>query len=304
MSCIRFSPSASITPTKEGILLRSDLGTFQVTGADVGAFLDEMVPLLDGSRDREGLVEALPGYSPRSVRSLLDMLESHGLVERVPEAEARERFAGQEGFLRKWVKDAEGPTRRLAEARALMLGDGPWGRVAADRLVAAGVGAVDVASVAAEQGARALDEEDAMSAQGRFALLLVAVDPADAEGAERVARFAHRAKLVSLWSYRAGEQIVLGPLVVPGQTACRVCAMVEALNPGLTPPAEAIAGPRGEIMDELLGHLVAMEALKVLSGYTFSMLGGRMRIQDCASFASTLHTLVRLPWCRVCGAGV
>ena len=63
MPSIRLSRSASITPTDVGVLLRSDLGAFQLTGSDVGAFLERMVPLLDGSRDREAIVEALADYS-------------------------------------------------------------------------------------------------------------------------------------------------------------------------------------------------------------------------------------------------
>jgi bacteriocin biosynthesis cyclodehydratase domain-containing protein len=56
-------------------------------------------------------------------------------------------------------------------------------------------------------------------------------------------------------------------------------------------------------MGQLLGHLVAMEALKVLSAYTPSRLGGRFLIQDLARLETSHHTLVRLPWCKVCGEG-
>jgi hypothetical protein len=45
-----------------------------------------------------------------------------------------------------------------------------------------------------------------------------------------------------------------------------------------------------------------MEAIKVLSGYTRETLGGRVLIQDLGTFETRIHTLVRLPWCRVCGA--
>jgi bacteriocin biosynthesis cyclodehydratase domain-containing protein len=56
-------------------------------------------------------------------------------------------------------------------------------------------------------------------------------------------------------------------------------------------------------MGQLLGQLVAMEALKVLSAYTPSRLGGRLLIQDLSTFETSRHTLVRLPWCRCCGEG-
>ena len=60
-------PSASVTPTEVGILLRSDLGTFQLTGSDMKVFVSQIAPLLDGTRNREEIAGALPGYSQASV---------------------------------------------------------------------------------------------------------------------------------------------------------------------------------------------------------------------------------------------
>src|SRR5205814_1791464 len=51
----------------------------------------------------------------------------------------------------------------------------------------------------------------------------------------------------------------------------------------------------------LLGHLVALEALKLLSTYTPSSLRGRMLIQDLVSLETTTHTIIRMPWCEICG---
>jgi hypothetical protein len=102
---------------------------------------------------------------------------------------------------------------------------------------------------------------------------------------------------MTLWSHASQAGLVMGPLVVPDETASRVCASVDALNPGLAGAGEASA-----VAMELLGHLTAMEALKVLTGYTSSTLGGRVVLLDAVTLESTYHTLVRLPWCRVCGA--
>jgi molybdopterin-synthase adenylyltransferase len=92
---------------------------------------------------------------------------------------------------------------------------------------------------------------------------------------------------------------VIGPLTIPGKTTCRVCAESLAVNPRRDArPAE---GPRAAIMARLLGHLVALEVLAIVSGYTETKLGGRALIQDLTTFETKLATLVRLPWCRVCG---
>ncbi|WP_437808527.1 TOMM precursor leader peptide-binding protein [Sorangium sp. So ce1078] len=331
MPRIRLSRSASVTPTDVGVILRSDLGAFQLTGADVGAFLERMVPLLDGSRDREALVEALADYSRQSVIAFLDLLEARGLVEPAPGAAPsadRERLRGQGEFLRRWSSAPEQAAQRLAAARVLVVGLEPWGAAAALALAAAGISAlrlIDAApgstpsrrgAVAArireraplcrvdESPAAALLSDDLLAPDERPHLLVAAARGDDAELLERVARFGHRARIASLFAHLAGTAAVLGPLVFPGETACRVCAMAEALSPlpaaarGADEPA-----PHAGAMGQLLGQLVAMEALKVLSAYTPSRLGGRLLIQDLSTFETSHHTLVRLPWCRGCGEG-
>ncbi|WP_437965053.1 TOMM precursor leader peptide-binding protein [Sorangium sp. So ce260] len=352
MPSIRLSRSASVTPTDVGVILRSDLGAFQLTGADVGAFLERMVPLLDGSRDREALVEALADYSRQSVLAFLDLLEARGLVEPAPGAAPsadRERLRGQGEFLRRWSSTPEQAAQRLAAARVLVVGLEPWGAAAALALATAGISALRLIDArdgavgprgAAAAGARgqaarargstpsrrgavaarireraplcrvdegpaaALLSDDLLAPDERPHLLVAAVRGDDAELLERVARFGHRARIVSLFAHLAGTAAVLGPLVFPGETACRVCAMAEALSPlptaarGADEPA-----PHAGAMGQLLGQLVAMEALKVLSAYTPSRLGGRLLIQDLSTFETSHHTLVRLPWCRGCGEG-
>lgn len=340
MPCIRLSPSASVTRTDAGVILRSDLGTFQITGPDVGGFLDQMVPLLDGSRDQEALVQALAGFSRSSVTAFLDLLKERGLVEAVPDDAGRWR--GQEAFFRAWSAVPAEVMVRLARARVLIVGLEPWGATAAIELAAAGIGALhlidegatqpeDLAllrsrgeaalaaprrrALAARIGEQApwcrveesqievLDATDAVIASGPWSLLVAAVPGGDAGRIERVARLAHRAGIVSLWSHLTETTAVLGPLVTPGGTACRICATVEALNPSLAEPRSPLPGPLAAARGQLLGHMVAMEALRVISGYTPSELGGRLLIEDFTTLETSLQTLVRLPRCRVCRGG-
>jgi hypothetical protein len=335
---LRISPSAGVTPTDAGVILRSDLGTFRIEGADARAFLDRVVPLLDGSRDREAIVQALAGYSRPSVTALLDLLAERGLIEEVPDAATR--WSGPARFFRSWSSAPPGAMARLAGARVLVVGLEPWGAAAAIELAAAGVGALhsiddgavsprDVALVrrggeavlgsarrealgailraeapwcrAEGSATEALD--DVMAAREGWSLLVAAEPEGDPDPLERVARLAHRAGVVSLWSRLGGTTAVLGPAVAPGRTACRICATVDALQPPLAQPSLPAPALQEGVMGQLLGHLVAMEALRVLSAYARSELFGRLLVEDLTTMETSLHTLVRLPRCRVCGEG-
>jgi hypothetical protein len=285
VTLIRLSRSATITPTPAGVLLRSDLGTFQITGADAGTFLTKLAPLLDGSRDRDAISAALAEYSSASVERFLDMLDVRGLIEEVPSHDHTEHGRGQLEFFQRWSADGPGAWTRLAEARVLVAGAEPWGEVAARELAASGIGEIDRFEGTVREPERSL--------------VVAAVCSDDGAEIERIARSAHRAGVRTLWSHLEGSSAVLGPLTVPFRTACRVCAESSAVNPRLgAPPAE---GPRAAIMARHLGHLVALEVLAIVSGYAETRLGGRALIQDLTTFETTLATLVRLPWCRVCG---
>ena len=286
MTPIQLTCSASVTTTSAGVIIRSDLGTFQVAGADAQAFLTRIVPLLDGSRDRGAVIAALGGYAPESVSRFLDRLVERGLVEEVADPDRDEPRRGQLEFLRRWSVAPSAALERLASARLLLAGYEPWGDVAVAELRAAGIGAID----RLEEG----------KIDVGTSLLIPALAPEDVAEAGRVAGIAHRAGVRTLWSHLDGARAVIGPFTVPGRTACRICASAEALNPPLS--ERTAHGPRTAIMARLLGHLVATEVVKIVSGYTRSMLGGRILIQDLVTFETRLHTLVRLPWCRVCGA--
>lgn len=294
MSCIRLNPSVSVTPTHIGVFLRSDLQALELTGANASIFVQDVVPLLDGSRDREAILEALGECAGGGMAALLDLLEKRGLLEPVGDEPASERLRGQEEFFRKWTGDPFRTSSMLREARLLFAGHAPWSATAAAELAAAGVGHIEGPMGASEA-------EEAMAAGGPWSLVLAAAAPDDVEEIAFIARAAHRAKLVSLWAHLAGTKAILGPLVDPGQTACRACAAAEALNPPFGGLESIGATPKTQSMEQLLGCLVALEALKVLSGYTFSELGGRLLMQDLAGFDSCAYTLVRIPWCRICG---
>jgi hypothetical protein len=281
---VRLSPNISITRTALGVAFRSDLAAYRVGGPDAIAVAERVVPLLDGTRDEDGVVTALSGYSRASVLALLDWLRQRQLLD---DRESDESPAAQ--VFRASKMDAGEALQRIWRARVMVFGAVPCGRVAAAELRAAGVSTVDFS-----------EHVESVLVRGPWSLVLSALPPSDACGMEALSRAAHRAGAASLWGHLSGQKAFLGPLVTPGHTACRVCAAVEALNPALV-GGTAIDGVLAEIAARRLGHMLAMEAVRVLSAYAPSALGGRLLVEDLATCETTLHTLVRLPTCRVCG---
>ncbi len=335
------------------MLLRSDLGTFQLHGADIQMFVDAMVPLLDGSKDKEAVADALGQFSRQSVLAFLDLLEQQGLVEPAPDESGNERWRGQEAFFRKWTDQPEEVAKRLRAARVLIAGLEPWGVVAAAELAASGIGALhllddgqitpdDLLSIRTwnsrhlgRSRAGALVEtlteaspwcgvtvgslplivdRDPAPEDTRWDLIIGALAGDELRLLHFLARFAHRAKVQSLFGYLDGLDAVAGPAVVPGQTACWNCARLRQLaNADHPEAAHALQAslfserPRSRSrtylapMASLLGHLLALEAVKIISRYTPSHLTGRLLIQNLVTLETSLHTVVRMPWCDICG---
>lgn len=357
MPLIRLSRSAGLTTTETGVLLRSDLGTFQLEGRDVQRFLAALTPHLADWQEQDALVAALGDYSPASVLSLLLLLQENGLLESrqtlddsAPEAE---RWRGQEGFFRKWTEDPAGAMRRLRQARVLMVGLEPWGIVAAAEMAASGLGALhlldagevrpaDLLSVRAwdrhhlglpradalrgvlaEQapwcsvtsapllvdGASALQAPDA-----DWDLILVALPGDDLRSLRAAARYAHASGRTSLYGHIEGLDAVLGPGVVPGQTACWDCCRLRLLANADQPEtahdlqaallADSPAARERTYLAPMaatLGHLMALEAVKIVADYTPSGLIGRLSTLSLVTLKTEQHKVIRMPWCETCG---
>lgn len=355
MTRIRLSPSASITPTETGVLLRSDLGTSRLDGADVRVFVTGIVPLLDGTREPGEVAAALPGYASESVLGLLELLRQRGLVEPVPDGPGLDLHAAQERFFQGWQLPAGEGSARLRRSRVLIAGLSPWGAVAACELAAAGVGtlhllddlaigpddllavrqwgpaslgrlrrdalhatlaeiAPDCAVTTAPLAPAVIGDRLTVDPEGPWDLILTGLTADDLFLLRKVSGFAQRQGVRSLYGHVDGFEAWIGPAVVPGETACWNCFRLRRLANADFPAAahelDASLGgtpaePRSRAwlapMAPLAGHLLALEALQLLAGYTQSRLPGRVRIHNLVTGESTLHGLVRMPWCEMCG---
>ena len=348
MKKIRLSPSASITTTHSGVVLRSDLGTFQLQGEDVRLFVTNIVPLLDGTRDAAEVAAALPGYSAESVTNFLTLLQYKGLVEPVPESDRR---LAEERFFQKWGFQEGAALGQLAQARIAVIGLEPWGANAAIELAAAGVkhlqlfdnltvSADDILGVRAfttadlgrqrrdavrDAIARVADDaevtiggivitDDRFTLDGTFDLLVTGLDRDDVYLLRRIAQYAHDQRVRTLHGHLDGFEAWIGPAVVPGDTACWNCFRLRRLGAAdhvqsaheidaslSAAPNESRARAFLAPMAGQAGQALAMQAIKLLTGYGEPRLPGRFLVQNLVTGESALHKVLRMPWCDVCG---
>ncbi len=349
MKNIRLSPSASITTTQSGVVLRSDLGSFQLHGEDVRLFVAEIVPLLDGTRDAAAVAASLSGYSAQSVTNFLDLLQQKGLVENVPGSDRR---LAEDRFFQKWGRGDGAALAQLAEARVVVAGLEPWGAVTAIELAAAGIRRIHlmddrttseddvigvraltladrgkprydavreaIARVAADArvttSSRIIGADDRFSLDEPFDLLVTGLNGDDVYVLRRIASFTHGQRLTSLHGHLDGFESWVGPVVVPGQTACWNCFRLRRLGAAeyvqaaheidaslSASPGESRARSYLAPMAGIAGHSMAMEAIKLLTQYTDAVIPGRLLIQNLVSGENAWHKVLRMPWCDVCG---
>jgi ribosomal protein S12 methylthiotransferase accessory factor len=347
MSGLRLRPSVAVLTTEGGALLRSDLRTLELSGRDASVVVAHLVPLLDGTRARSELAAALDGYSQASVFALLDTLGEYGMLE-----EADERndpaYGLQQEFLSRVAMDPGEAWRRLREGGVGIVGLEPWGVAAALQLARSGLAKItlvddrppseyDIGLRALPTGGSGSPRSDVLARQiermlpdcdprtGRLDelatvisddldLVVVATSIDDTRVLNDVANATHKLGVPSLHAHVEGLDAVLGPFVVPGETACWNCYRLRRLgnadDPGsaykvqrgvegatFTPRAHPHLLP----MPDLLGNLLALESLKIISHYNQSQLAGRVLVQNLVTLVTSVHSVVRLPWCEVCG---
>lgn len=148
----------------------------------------------------------------------------------------------------------------------------------------------------------------------KWDFVLGAVSADDLFLLKSIASFSHRTGIRSTYGCLEGLNAIVGPTVEPGQTACWNCCRLRQLaNTNNPETMHALhtsllkQSPKFRThtylapMPSLLGHLLALEVLKLISKYTVSNLVGRILVQNLVTLETTLHTVIRMPWCEICG---
>lgn len=201
-------PWYRLLETPNGLLLEHGRSTVSFGGAAATQLLPALLPLLDGERTVDEIVETLGRPVAPAVENALDLLDRHGVLTDGPSPASRRltRVERTALFLAQVaLQSPERITARLAAARVLLEGDAELAAAAARLLRRSGVTCTQpgdaaptfVATAAARAGDPLLDRRNALVLeQGAPWLPFGCFD---------------------------GTSAVVGPLVVPGETACYRC---------------------------------------------------------------------------------
>jgi bacteriocin biosynthesis cyclodehydratase domain-containing protein len=272
------------------LLLEHGRSVVVMEGGAVRVLLPALLPLLDGTRTLDEVVEALGGPARPAIEQALERLVEHGLVVEGPPSDSEGASSLSELYGLAPALAAE----RLEDARLGVIGRSPIGAQAARLLRRAGL--ANVARLSAD------DTTD---------VDLVLVAPAPDE-----------VSLLGEWNRRALESGTcwigvrpfdglawsIGPLAVPGESCCYECLLLRLAShldygrdlPLLERlPAPAVGGPALELV--VVGVLVQI-ALGWMIGRDTSLPAVLHVVEARPGIAVSRHRVLRVPRCGACSS--
>jgi hypothetical protein len=274
--------------------------------------LERLVGLLDGSRTLADVFATAiaDGLDPIAVSTAFAHLSVCGaLVEGDPAARsldardwehhARQRatLAALAGAARNREGSAfeqAGGTIQVAlrAATVVVLGEGSAHDRIAEDLRAAGIGRVAAPATSADATPRGLLEVE----DGPVDLVISATPDAAESWHADVSRCAVAMRIPALFHHVNGTDVVVGPFVQPGESACFECFALRrrAANSESTGPAAVLDFPVG-------ADSVVLDAVKFLGGVGTPATRGHVLRTDLWTGVPTIHSVLRLPRCPGCG---
>jgi bacteriocin biosynthesis cyclodehydratase domain-containing protein len=263
----------------------------ELNGRAVGALLPALVPLLDGTRTTQEIVDVLGKSAEPAILRALSLFEEHGLLVDGPPTPGHDEDARYVAAVSSATP--AGARSALTRARVAVRGAAAAGDEVARLLASAGVATT----------AAALVGSDAESAD------LVVVAPAPEEAEHLPALNARRLSDATPWLAllpSEGSFAAVGPLFVPGQTACHACFL---LRRGATSGFERdypllerqpVRAPMPPAASTIASGLAALICLRWLGAHDPTLPGVMYALELRGTLGLTRHRVLRVPRCPAC----
>jgi bacteriocin biosynthesis cyclodehydratase domain-containing protein len=271
--------------------LRFAGSVLEFEGAAAERLLPHLLPLLDGTRTVEDVVAELGEPVRPAVEHALSLLRAHDLLtERAP-ADATdgarrcaELLAATDGAAR----SVAAMHARLDAVEATVVGGAPAAEIVGRILQASGAGLVEAGTW-----------ETVPPASG-----LAVVAPTAAELSRMPAWNEHALERAAAWLQVLpfdGRMAAVGPVFVPGQTACHECFRLRRDSTISPVRDEGSACDVGSpALDALLAGLAAHAAIRWLAAGDVADAGVLLAVELAAELRCTRHFVYRVPRCPAC----
>ena len=272
-------------------VLRYAGSVLEFEGRAAQRLLPQLLPLLDGTRTVDGVVAAMGEGVRPAIEHALSLLRAHELLTEPVPADAAdgarrcaELLAATDPAARSGAELAAG----LAAMEAYVVGAAPAAEAVGRLLRQSGAGAIE-----------GLDWDDVPPARG---LTVVAPEPAELP---RLAEWNRRAldagaRWLQVLPFD-GRFAAVGPVFVPGETACHLCFELRR-DSTIAPIREAAGGhrPSAAALDAVLAGLAALVALRWLAAGDRDEAGTLIAVELAPELRCTRHFVYRVPRCPAC----
>jgi bacteriocin biosynthesis cyclodehydratase domain-containing protein len=285
------APWWRVVEDRERLLFEHAGHVVELNGRAVRALLPALVPLLDGAHTVREILELLGDTAEAPIAKALTLLDHHGLLVDGP---------APEGNPAAWYvasvcsSPPEVASAALARSRVALLGSAPAG--------------AEVLRLLESAGAMTATTPWHVESDGHLDLIL-AVPTADEE--HQLARLNERClSHATPWLVLLptdGRFAGVGPLYVPGQTACHACYL---LRRGATSGYEqdfpllqrrSLRAPMPPAASTIAAGLAALISLRWLGARDPTLPGAFYALELQGTLAITRHRVLRVPRCPACG---
>lgn len=133
-----------------------------------------------------------------------------------------------------------------------------------------------------------------------FDLIIYCITSSNPDNGSYINNLCQHYKLPLLFYRQNSYEYEIGPLIVPGETACYECYQMRLRATGFT----SANLDCGSINIPLGTDWLIMDSVKFLTGILPSMLYSRVLRFSFFQSVPSLHPILRMPRCVVCGSGL